>query len=220
MLVPLTAVLGAAIATAVVVVTAQRSSGPSTATVVLAGIAINALTGAGIGLLAHVADDARLRDMTVWMLGSVGQVGQGALPWMVVPAALAGLWLWRESAGLDALLLGESEAWHLGVDVQRLQQRVIAACALGVGASVAFTGPIGFVGLVAPHVLRSAVGPAHALLMPAAAAGGAALLLASDLIARTVVAPTELPIGVVTGLLGGPFFFALLLRGVTKGELG
>jgi iron complex transport system permease protein len=118
----------------------------------------------------------------------------------------------RLAQPLNLLLLGEAEARHLGVDVERLKQVVVTLVALAVGASVAVAGIIGFIGLVVPHLLRLALGPDHRGLLPGAALLGAVLLLAADLAARTVVAPAELPIGIVTALLGAPFFLWLLLR--------
>src|SRR5690606_8695635 len=124
----------------------------------------------------------------------------------------------RVSRELDALVLGEREAHHLGVEVERLKGRLVFLTALGVGVSVAATGTIGFVGLVIPHLLRLVIGPGHRALLPAAALGGATLLLLADLVARTVAAPAELPIGALTAMIGGPFFLYLLLRRRGRGS--
>lgn len=178
----------------------------------LAGIAVGALAGAAIGLLGYLADDRQLRDLSLWLLGGLGGATQDVALVLVPCVALAGGLLWRRARQLDALLLGEAEAFHLGVDVERLRRRVIAEVALAVGVCVAFTGMIGFVGLVVPHLLRGLVGPRHRALLPAAALGGAALLLVADAAARTVLAPAELPVGILTAMLGAPVFLALLAR--------
>ncbi|WP_018718060.1 FecCD family ABC transporter permease [Arhodomonas aquaeolei] len=181
-------------------------------TLLLAGVAVNAIAGAAIGLLVFVSDDQALRDLNFWMLGSLGGVTWArlapVLAFIVVPA----LALMRFAGELDALLLGETEALHLGFDVERSKRRIVALCALAVGAAVALTGVIGFVGLVVPHLVRLSVGARHRLVLPLSAVLGSALLLAADLIARTVVLPAELPIGVVTSCIGGPFFLWLLIR--------
>src|SRR5690606_30108383 len=133
--------------------------------------------------------------------------------WPLLLATLAvALWLPRRADALNALLLGESEARHLGFDVERIKRELIFCTALGVGAAVAAAGLIGFVGLVVPHLMRLLVGPDHRLLLPASALAGGALLLLADLFARLVVAPAEMPIGIVTALIGAPFFIYLLMR--------
>ncbi len=178
----------------------------------LAGIAINALAGAGIGLLTYIADDAQLRSLTFWSLGSVGSAQWGLLgasaPFVLVGGAL----LARERYALNALQLGETEALHLGVPVQRVKRRVLIAAAMCVGALVACTGIIGFIGLVAPHCLRLVCGPDQRIVMPGAALFGALLTVAADLAARTIAAPAEIPLGILTALLGAPFFLALLWK--------
>ena len=190
----------------------------SVSTMLLAGIAINAVAGAVTGIFTFVADDAQLRNLTFWSMGSLG----GAT-WPAVAAAapligLATLGLLRCARHLNALLLGEAEAGHLGCNVDRLKRAVVILVALSVGAAVAVAGIIGFVGLVVPHLLRLTLGPDHRLLLPGAALLGASLLLGADLIARTLVAPAELPIGIVTAVIGGPFFIYLLQRGRRLGS--
>lgn len=184
----------------------------------LAGIAINALVGAAIGLLTFVANDAQLRSLTFWSLGSLGgaqwPVLAAVAPCVVVGCAL----LARERDALNALQLGETEALHLGVPVQRLKRRVLVAVAMSVGALVSCAGIIGFIGLVAPHCIRLACGPDQRIVLPGAALLGALLTLAADLAARTVAAPAEIPLGVLTALLGAPFFLALLWK--SRGALG
>ncbi|KAF1029641.1 MAG: Hemin transport system permease protein HmuU [Burkholderia plantarii] len=184
----------------------------------LAGIAINALAGAAIGLLTYVASDAQLRSLTFWSLGSVGGA-QWSTIGAVAPFALAGCaWLARQRHALNALQLGEMEALHLGVPVQRVKRGVLIATALGIGALVSCTGVIGFIGLVAPHCVRLVCGPDQRIVMPGAALIGALLTVLADLAARTVAAPTEIPLGILTALIGAPFFLILLRK--RRGALG
>ncbi|AIO68863.1 FecCD family ABC transporter permease [Burkholderia oklahomensis] len=184
----------------------------------LAGIAINALAGAAIGLLTYVADDAQLRSLTFWSLGSVGGA-QWRMIAAVAPFALAGCALLAcERHALNALQLGETEALHLGVPVQRVKRRVLVGTAMCVGAIVSCTGAIGFIGLVAPHCVRLAAGPDQRIVMPGAALLGALLAVAADLAARTLAAPAEIPLGILTALIGAPFFLALLWK--RRGALG
>ena len=194
-------------------VSAGRRDGQTrVATVLLAGIALTALAGAIVGLFTYLADDTTLRSLTFWNLGSLnGASYAGLWPLLLITLAVGG-WLPRRATALNALLLGESEARHLGFDVERTKRELVVCTALGVGAAVAAAGLIGFVGLVVPHLMRLLVGPDHRLLLPASALAGATLLLLADVAARLVIAPAELPIGIVTALLGAPFFLFLLLR--------
>ncbi len=199
--------------TALVYRLGRRDGQTSVATMLLAGIALTALAGAAIGLFTYLADDATLRTLTFWNLGSLNGASYARLwPLLLVTAAVA-LWLPCRARALNALLLGESEARHLGFAVERLKRELVFCTALGVGAAVAAAGMIGFIGLVVPHLMRLLVGPDHRLLLPASALAGASLLLLADLLARLLLAPAELPIGIVTALLGAPFFIYLLLRG-------
>lgn len=213
---PLTAFMGGLLATLAVYRLAKVADHTAVATMLLAGIAVNALAGAIIGLLTFVATDAQLRTLTFWSLGSLG-----AATWSSVfastPFILAAIILLpRLATALNAFLLGEAEAGHLGVNVERVKRSIVILCALAVGASVAVSGIIGFVGLVVPHLLRLIIGPDHRYLLPGSALLGAVFLLGSDLIARTIAAPAELPIGIVTSVLGAPFFLWLLRRDATR----
>jgi iron complex transport system permease protein len=187
--------------------------------VLLAGIALNALALAGVGLLSYVASAEQLRNLTFWSFGSLAG-GTWAILFAVAPFALAaialGLLLARP---LNALALGETQAGHLGVDVARVKHAAIVLTALAVGGLVAATGVIGFIGLVAPHAVRLACGPDHRVVLPGAALLGALLVVTADVVARTVVAPAELPIGILTAGLGAPFFLTLLLRRRGQGGL-
>lgn len=203
---------GGGLVTLLVLRLGRRQGHTQVTTLLLAGIALTALAGALIGLFTYLADDDALRALVFWNLGSLGGARYAEIgPLLVVTAGLM-VWLPRRANALNALLLGESEARHLGFDVERLKRELIAATALGVGATVAVTGLIGFVGLVVPHLARLLVGPDHRVLLPTAALIGAALLLLADLGARLLIAPAELPIGLLTALFGAPFFLYLLLR--------
>lgn len=191
---------------------------PGVATLLLAGVAINAIAMAGVGVLTYVANEHQLRDLTFWTLGSLGGTSWARLgavaPLMLLPL----LCLPGHARALNALLLGEREASLLGFDPRRLRRRLVVLAALATGAAVAMCGVIGFVGLLVPHVLRLLWGPDHRLLLPGSALAGASLMIGADAVARVVVAPSELPVGVITALLGGPFFLWLLSR-LRTGEL-
>jgi iron complex transport system permease protein len=207
------AFIGGLLVTGLVYRLGRRDGQTNVATMLLAGIALTALAGAAIGLFTYLADDATLRTLTFWNLGSLNGASYARL-WPLLLATLAvALWLPRRARALNALLLGESEARHLGFDVERLKRELVFCTALGVGAAVAAAGLIGFIGLVVPHLMRLLLGPDHRLLLPASALAGASLLLLADLVARLALAPAELPIGIVTALIGAPFFLYLLVRG-------
>ena len=199
--------------TITVVYLAARSAGRTeVVTLILTGIAVNAFTGAVIGLMTYLSDDAELRSITFWTLGSVAQatwskVGVAALVGVVAVAGAVAL-----ARPLDLLALGDAPARHLGVDVESLRRRSLAVVALLTAAAVAVSGVVLFVGLVIPHLVRMVAGPAHRLLIPASALAGALVLVVADLLARTLVAPAELPLGVLTALVGSPFFFWQLRR--------
>lgn len=209
---PLAAFLGGVAATALVVRLARSRGRTTVAGMLLAGIAVNALAGALVGFAGYMADEAQLRNLSLWLLGSVGATTWTSLAVAAGPIVLAVVLLGRCAAALNVLALGEAEALHLGVAVARLQREIVVFVALAVGTAVAFTGAIGFVGLVVPHLCRIGFGPDHRLLMPASVLLGPSLLLVADAFARTVAAPAELPIGIVTALLGAPMFLGLLAR--------
>jgi iron complex transport system permease protein len=191
---------------------ATRENRTSVAVFLLGGIAIAALAGAGIGLLVFVADDRQLRDITFWMLGSLSGASWAKVA-TLAPFFLAMLLAIPVIAhGLDLLVLGEAEAFHMGVEVERLKKLSIVLVSAMTGAAVSFAGVIGFVGIIVPHLVRLAIGPGHRRLLPASAVIGAILLLAADTCARTIVAPAEMPIGILTALAGAPFFLVILLR--------
>ncbi|MEM7207442.1 MAG: iron chelate uptake ABC transporter family permease subunit [Pseudomonadota bacterium] len=209
---PVAAFAGGVVTTIIVFRIGTRAGYTDAATVLLAGIAINAIASAGIGLLTYIADDEQLRTLTFWTMGSLGGTTwsrfSGAAPFILLAIVLVPLY----ARALNALLLGEAETRHLGFDLQPLKRHLILLVAMAVGASVAVTGIIGFIGLVVPHLLRLIVGPDYRSLLPGAMLLGAVLLLAADLVSRTIVAPAELPIGIITSVIGGPFFIWLLMR--------
>ncbi|MBT9369408.1 iron ABC transporter permease [Rhizobium sp. CSW-27] len=216
---PLMAFFGGLLNTWLLYCIATRGGQTHTTTLVLSGIAVGALSAALTGLLIFMADDRQLRDITFWSLGSLGGATfarvLSVLPFVVLVTAIIPF----VARGLDALILGDAAAFHMGVPVQRLKRLVILAVAAACGATVAVSGSIGFVGIVVPHLLRLVIGPAHRFLLPASAIGGGALLLIADSVARTVVSPAELPIGIITALFGAPVFLLLLLgrKGAHRG---
>lgn len=212
LLLPAAAFGGGLVATILVYRIATHGGRTSVATMLLAGIAVNAAAGSLIGLMTYAADEAELRSLTLWTLGSLGSADWAQVGVCAASLAVAGWLLLRRSRQLDALLLGESEARDLGIDVGSLERHVVALSAVVVGAAVAFTGLIGFVGLVAPHITRLWRGPSHRIVLPASMLLGAGLLVCADTVSRTLVAPAELPIGIVTSLVGAPFFLYLLVR--------
>jgi iron complex transport system permease protein len=215
-LLPLAAFLGGLCSTVVVYRIAARNGAALVGTLLLAGIAINALTSAGIGLLVFVADDQQLRTLIFWTMGGFGAVTWAAIVPALLVLAISVPTLLPAAHLLDALALGEREAGHVGVDVERLKRRLVAQVALAVGAGVAISGIVGFVGLIAPHIVRLLLGPSHRTLLPAAALFGGAFVVLADALARVLVSPAELPIGVLTALVGGPFFLWLLAGRAAK----
>ncbi len=211
-LVALGAFLGGFAATLLVYLLATSNIGTSVTTMLLAGIAIGALAGALNSLLSYFSDNDMLRQISLWQMGNLSGASWAKVSIMGVVTVLLLVSFPRESKALNALLLGESEARHLGIDVQRVKRRLIVLTALGVGVSVALAGLVGFVGLIIPHMVRLVIGPDHRWLIPASALAGATLLVIADSLARIVVIPAELPTGILTALLGAPFFVALLLQ--------
>jgi iron complex transport system permease protein len=190
----------------------QRRGRVQVATMLLAGVAVNAMAGAFIGYALFRAGNEQLRNVTFWTLGSLSQAGWGEVRLILGPVLLGLVALTFYGKQLNALLLGEAEAARLGFRVERGKKVLIALAALIVGAAVAVSGTIGFLGLVVPHLVRMILGPDHRFLLPGSALLGAALLVLADLLARTLVSPSELPLGMITACLGGPFFLYLLLR--------
>lgn len=212
-LLPLAAFGGGIVATMLVFLLARRAGQVSVTAMLLAGIAINALAGAVIGLFSYLGDDVQLRQLTFWTLGSLAALRWEHLPiaGTAMAAALVGLGL--HARALDVFVLGERDAFALGLNPTAFSIRVVVLAALAVGAAVALSGPIGFVGLVAPHVVRLATGPAHRTLLPLAMVAGALVTVVADTLARVVAQPAELPIGLLLALVGAPVFLWLLRHG-------
>lgn len=191
----------------------SRLSGDFSVThMLLAGIAFNALTMAGTGFLMFLSDDQEMRALTFWTMGSLSGALWPAVSFLatiVIPVLCI---LIRQATALNVFMLGEENANYIGVDTHRLKRTVILCSALSVGAAVAVSGLIGFIGLVVPHLIRLTVSSDHRYLFPLSALLGAGLLLFADTIARTIVLPTEMPVGILTSLIGGPFFLWLLVK--------
>nr|WP_320136184.1 iron ABC transporter permease [uncultured Amphritea sp.] len=212
LMLPLAAFVGGVLTTLLVARLSVTLQGVSVTNMLLCGIAINAIALAGLGGLKYLAGDQQLRQLSFWMLGSLNHSRWQDLLVLLV-AAVPVLWLLpRYGQKLNLLLLGEQQASLLGLNVIRCKRAMILLIALGVGAVVALTGIIGFVGLVVPHLVRLLTGPDNRRLLPLSALLGAILLTLADIISRLLVSPAELPVGIVTALVGGPFFLLLLTR--------
>ncbi|WP_299202239.1 iron ABC transporter permease [uncultured Amphritea sp.] len=212
LMLPLAAFAGGVLTTLLVARLSVTLQGVSVTNMLLCGIAINAIALAGLGGLKYLAADQQLRQLSFWLLGSLNHSRWQDLLVLLV-AAVPVLWLLpRYGEKLNLLLLGEQQASLLGLDVLRCKRVMILLIALGVGAVVALTGIIGFVGLVVPHLVRLLTGPDNRRLLPLSGLLGALLLTVADIISRLLVSPAELPVGIVTALVGGPFFLLLLTR--------
>jgi iron complex transport system permease protein len=210
-LVGLASFAGALGATALIVGLALRRQGIQTSTLLLAGVAVSLSCSAIILFLQYLSDSTQTFRMVRWMMGGLSVVGYTEvlwlLPWVLGGSAALFALRWE----LNLLLTGEELAASRGVDLARLRRLVLLATSLMIGALVAVAGPIGFVGLIVPHMLRRVVGHDHLFLVPACILGGGAFLTLCDAVGRTVMAPAELPVGILTALLGGPFFLWLLV---------
>ena len=206
------AFVGATCTTWLVYRLSMRSGKADITTLLLAGIAINALAGAFTGFLIYLANDEQLRNLTFWSMGSLGGANwktvSAVIPFVIVPLLVLPFF----AKAINALALGEAQALHMGINVSLLKKIIIVLATLGVGASVAVSGLIGFIGLVVPHIIRMACSADHRLVFPASALLGAAVLVSADLIARTCVSPAELPIGIITALIGTPIFIYIIIR--------
>lgn len=209
---PLAAFAGGLLVTAAVYFLARFQGRSEVLTLLLTGIAVNAMAGAVIGLLMSVSDDAQLRSITFWNLGSLSAATWTAVLTVLPVAILAAIAIPSLARPLDLLSLGERNAQFLGLNVNRNRQLAIIVTALLTASAVAVAGIIAFVGLVIPHAMRLVVGPSHMRLLISSALAGSLLIVIADLISRTVAAPREIPLGVITGLIGAPAFFYLLRR--------
>ena len=178
----------------------------------LAGIAINAISGVGIGILTYISDDVELRGLTFWTMGSFGSASwKLILPAIVIIFFTISFTL-KISRKLDLIQLGEIEAARLGVDIKKLKRNIILSSAIIVGVSVSLTGMIGFVGLIVPHMVRLIIGVNHKYLLQGSIFFGAFLMVLADLISRTIISPAELPVGLITSAIGAPFFLWLIFN--------
>lgn len=210
--VPLLAFLGAMATTALVLGAIQTAQATSADRMVLAGVAVSFIVMALANLLIFLGDPRATHTVVFWMLGGLGLAQWSHLIWPLVVLIPLGLWLWLRSGDLNAMTVGDETAATLGIPIARFRLQVFVAGALITGAMVAFSGIIGFIGLMVPHIVRMIVGGDHARVLPGSAMLGAVLLLWADIAARTVMAPEDMPIGIVTGLVGGAFFVWLLRR--------
>ncbi len=206
------AFIGGLAVTVLIYLFAQGPMGTSVGVMLLAGVAVNAVAGAGLGYLNFIATDEQLRNIQFWLMGSLGGGRWSAVMLIAGVVALGSTAALAWARPLNAIALGEAQAALLGVNVERTKRAAILITALMVGAVTATTGIIGFVGLIAPHWVRLVAGPDHRVVLPGAALLGAALVLAADAVARTVVQPAELPLGVLTAAIGGPMFLWMLRR--------
>ncbi|GEM46388.1 FecCD family ABC transporter permease [Deinococcus cellulosilyticus] len=213
------AFVGSMVTTAVIYLLSQEQGRVNVMAMLLSGIAINALCGAGTGLFTFLSTDEQLKSITFWQLGSLGgatwETLMVATPFLLISVMLMPFL----ASSFNALSLGEQGARHLGIPVDALKWVIVTLVALGVGAGVAVSGMIGFVGLTVPHLIRLWLGPNHRVLFPASALLGASLLVLADLAARTIAIPAEVPIGIVTALIGAPFFLYLLNTTRKAGKL-
>lgn len=215
-LLPVTAFLGGLAVTLLLYALATRGGRTSVGVLLLGGIAIGALTTALTGLLIFMSSEQQLREMTFWSMGSLAGATWSKVTGLCVCVATALAGLPFLMTALDRLSLGESEARYMGVDVEKAKLGAIVLTSLLTGGAVAVSGTIGFVGLIVPHILRMAMGPAHRTLLPLSALLGGLIMLVADQIARTVAAPAELPIGIVTAAVGGPAFLWILLTSMPR----
>jgi len=212
---PVAAFAGGLVASLVLVWIANRGGSLSVATLLLSGVAIAAIAGALTGLLAYVSDDRELRDLTLWSMGSLAGASWTKVIAVLPFAAALALVTPSLTRALNGFLLGEAEAYHLGIAVERVKLLIVVTTAAAVGAAVAVAGVVGFVGLVVPHFVRLLTGPDHRMVLPVSAVLGAVLVVGADVVARIIVAPAELPLGIVMAVIGGPVFLHLVLsRGV------
>jgi iron complex transport system permease protein len=209
---PIAAIFGAFIVTSLLVMLASHKRTSSMTHILLVGIAINAIAGVGIGIFQYLSDDGQLRTLTFWMMGSLGRSTWATLTPTIILILISSAMLFQSSRALDILQLGEPQAQYMGIEVARLKKRIILSTAIGVGAAVSITGLIGFVGLVVPHIARLLISVRHKPLLIGSGLIGAAILTSSDLAARLLMAPAEIPISIITSAVGAPFFLWLVVR--------
>lgn len=191
--------------------------GGTISSMLLAGIAINAVALSGVGIFSYLSTDSELRSVAFWALGSLNGADWNSITIAGLILIVIAIFYFR-SEQLNAMTLGDTEAGHLGISVPRLRIEIVVLTALATGISVALCGVIAFIGLVVPHLIRLTLGSNHYIVIPGSALLGGSLLVLADLLSRTLLSPAELPVGIITALLGGPFFIYLIVR--QKGRLG
>lgn len=209
---PISAFIGGVIVVIIITKLGKVSNLSGVSALVLSGLAINAIVGSILGLITYYSDEEELRTLVFWSMGGLGGVNWKTIS-TTLPLFLIGfLILLPLGKSLNALSLGESEAFHLGYNVKTCQRKIIIGSTLLVGASVSLSGGIGFIGLIIPHLLRTWIGADHRWLLLSSAISGGILLLIADLLSRTIAIPAEIPVGILTSLMGGPFFLWILIK--------
>tara|TARA_Y100000590_G_scaffold414872_1_gene512121 strand:+ start:119 stop:1198 length:1080 start_codon:yes stop_codon:yes gene_type:complete len=208
---PLFAMVGSFFATVLIYKISKIDNHTNIMVMLLSGIAVNALAGSIIGLFVSMSSDAELRSFTFWTLGGLDNADWNVVFITAIFVIFPLIIIYSMKKQLDIFMLGDAEAVHLGIDIEKLKKKIILFSSIIVGISVSFCGMIGFVGLVTPHLVRLFIGPKHSNLLPGSALLGAILLIGSDLISKTIIAPAQLPIGVVTSAIGAPFFVWLII---------
>ncbi len=209
---PIAACVGGWFVTGILYYFSRHNQSVSVSSMLLLGIAINAFTGAMIGIINVIADDTQLRSLTFWSLGSLGGFTWQKITLLMIVHALIVPFILMKTQQINILLLGERPALHLGIDIERLKKQQIFAVAILTGTAVAFSGGIGFIGLLIPHLIRMLFGSDHRLVLPLSYLSGGILLCLADGLARTIVAPSEIPIGIFTALMGAPFLAFLVYK--------
>ena len=209
---PIAACIGGWLITSLLYLFSRNTRGISISSMLLIGIAINAFTGALIGLLTFIADETELRSLTFWSMGSLSSFNYEKLTILVVVQIIILPLLWRRAKAMNAMLLGEREAKHLGVNVERLKREQIWGVAIITGTAVAFSGGIGFIGLLIPHLIRMVFGADNRFVLPFSYLFGGILLIIADSFSRTIAGNSEVPIGILTAFIGAPFLAYLVYR--------
>lgn len=211
-LLSIAAFVGALLTTLMVYKISTSQGKTNVVIMLLSGVAITALGFAVVGFLIYLSKDEQLRDLTFWNLGSLGGATWGKNGILLIVMIVSYSVLINKGKALNALMLGEKDAEHLGIPVEKIKKQIVVMVALMVGACVAFSGTIGFVGLIVPYILRLIFKSNYQIILPLSAVMGSILLLIADTFSRTIVAPSEIPIGVLTAFMGAPVFIAILIR--------
>ncbi len=211
-LLSISAFIGALLTTLLVYKISTTQGKTNVVIMLLSGVAITALGFAVVGFLIYLSKDEQLRDLTFWNLGSLGGATWGKNGILLIVMIVSYSVLIHKGKALNAMMLGEKDAEHLGIPVEKIKKQIVVLVALMIGACVAFSGTIGFVGLIVPYILRLIFKSNYQIILPLSAVMGSILLLVADTFSRTIVAPSEIPIGVLTAFMGAPVFIAILIR--------